>query len=261
MNEPSTKSFPAVVFVTVRNRPVRLEHGSFGWSAHAVERGYFPISSTGYRSFASGPAPLSPPSLEYLETHAQEQDKAHAETLKAARAALRSRFSTGPGQSVSAFIHLSGLATQALEAGFFAPDSLRPSLWEVAYQLLQRIAHDPVIRPSPEGEAEAWNAEQCHKAHVGSVRALADLTRFMNGDLTRPINPDHRFRIMSSYFNLPSRAEVVLPIPAFDLGVYPDPIAADLIDAVLPDEDEDGDDGDTEPTEAECLASDQLTFL
>ena len=37
---------------TVRGRPVGFVPGRFGGALVAVERGYFPVSSTGYRSLA-----------------------------------------------------------------------------------------------------------------------------------------------------------------------------------------------------------------
>ena len=64
---------------SVRDRPVGFVPGSFGGALVAVERGYFPVSSTGYRSLAghfglNGAADPAAISAEFLNALAVAQD-------------------------------------------------------------------------------------------------------------------------------------------------------------------------------------------
>ena len=62
---------------TVRDRPVGFVEGRWGASLVAVERGYFPVSPTGYRSLSGlGGATVT---VEHLESLAVDRDRERQE--------------------------------------------------------------------------------------------------------------------------------------------------------------------------------------
>jgi hypothetical protein len=102
---------------TCRGRPVLFKHedGSFSESLHATERGYFPISLSGYRSLAgcffrySGVEERKLEDIvnaESLELLAVEEDKERKDALVRAKRALKYNGKCG----VSRYINIHGSA-------------------------------------------------------------------------------------------------------------------------------------------------------
>lgn len=164
--------------VSVRNRPVGVSRTRFGASLIAVERGYFPVSTTGFWSIsgfgANRPDPLSIKS-EYLESLAEKEDRER----KALRVNLHRAASPHRGR-LENFIHVSLYVDKAINDGFFAPDDERAPLWQAAHRLLCLIDADPQFQPAPDGYA--WNREQCDKALAHMCALHASLKRFAQGD-------------------------------------------------------------------------------
>lgn len=164
--------------VTVRGRPVGINRSRFGASLVAVERGYFPVSPTGFWSMSgygmgqSGPLTVRP---EYLESLAENQDRERKALLVGLhRAATPARDRKGN------FIHVSLYVDKAINDGFFAPDHERAPLWQAAHRLLCLVDADPQFQPVP--DRFAWNREQCDKA-LAHMRVLHGcLKRFAQAD-------------------------------------------------------------------------------
>lgn len=196
----------------VRGRPVGFAPGRFGGALVAIERGYFPVSSTGYRSLAghvgtSGEADPSAISPEFLEALAVAQDRT--------RAALLARLRRTPlptPDRLGNFIGVCLDAEAALAEGFFAPDAERFALWRGAFCLFHLIDIDARFQPLPSGPA--WSAAGC--AHALAVRRalLEFVRRLAAGEL--PPMPDGTHCAVRAYFELPAKAdgEPAFPLPA-----------------------------------------------
>lgn len=193
---------PVHVF-TVRGRPVGFQSSRFGGSLHALERGYFPISPTGYRSLAGnfGGGPGSPASIspEFLEALAEADDR-NRRTLLAQLA----RAPRAESDALGNFIHISGRASSAVQAAFFAPAEERVAFWCGAFRLLSLIDADRRFQPAPNGAA--WTGEACAKSLATQRDLLAYVQRIATGDHTEP--PPGLFIGVSAYFELPVRPEV-----------------------------------------------------
>jgi hypothetical protein len=164
--------------VSVRGRPVGVNRSRFGASLVAVERGWFPVSSSGYWSLSgfgmgqSGPLAIKP---EYLESLAENQDRERKALLvNLHRAVKPERDRKGN------FIHVSLYVDKAINDAFFAPDHERAPLWQAAHRLLCLVDADPQFQPAPDGSA--WNKEQCDKALANMRNLHACLKRFAQGD-------------------------------------------------------------------------------
>ncbi|HVZ65011.1 MAG TPA: hypothetical protein VG838_13555 [Opitutaceae bacterium] len=214
---------PVHVF-TVRGRPVGFQSSRFGGSLHAQERGYFPISPTGYRSlaghFGTGPAAVVDIPAEFLEKLAEADDR-DRRTLLAQLARAPRAESDGLGN----FIHVSGRASAAVQAALFAPADERVALWCGAFRLLSLIDSDRRFQPAPNGTA--WTAEACAKSLATQRAMLAYVRRIATGDHTQ--RPPGLFIGVSAYFELPPRPEIETPfaLPAltgeFALDLPPSP--------------------------------------
>lgn len=164
--------------VFVRGRPVGISRSRFGASLVAVERGFFPVSPTGYWSMSGygagqpGPLAISPEHLESLAENQDRERKALRVNLHRATIPERDRLGT--------FIHASLFVDKAINDGFFAPDHERAPLWQAAHRLLNLVNADPRFQPAPNGAA--WNKSQCDKAlaRMGELHGL--LKRFAQGD-------------------------------------------------------------------------------
>lgn len=164
--------------VSVRGRPVGINHSRFGASLIAVERGYFPVSSSGFWSLSgygmgqAGPLAIRP---EYLESLAENQDRERKALLvNLHRAVKPERDRKGN------FIHVSLYVDKAINDAFFAPDHERAPLWQAAHRLLCLVDANPQFQPAP--DRFAWNKEQCDQALAHMRNLHACLKRFAQGD-------------------------------------------------------------------------------
>lgn len=206
---------------TVRGRPVGYRSSYFGGELLAVERGWFPVSSTGYRSLAGHFglerfAPASLVSAEFLDSLAHQQDKERWTTI--ARVSRAPRVGSDP---LGNFINVSGDAGKAINDGFFAPDADRAVLWQGAYRLLCLIDTDIRFQPAPNGHA--WTEEHC-AVRLGQSRAqLTFVRQLAAGDISA--EPPAGLLTLHSYFDLPPKpgGEPVIELPAitpeFSLGL------------------------------------------
>ncbi len=238
----------------VRGRPVGFRAGRFGGELVAVERGYFPISPTGYRSLSGAyqgeddTAPEVP--AEVLESLAANQDKERRSVL--GRVQRAPRLEADP---LSNYIGASGDAERALAEGFFAPEAERVALWCGAFARLSLINADPRFQPT--NSAPVWTPDYCARA-LAAHRALLAFVRGLAAGVWPAVAPARPFGL-SAYFELPPKLDGE---PGFALPSVTSEFALDLPPA-LPDEDDeestpsDGDapDDDTDqPPSAEQLA-------
>lgn len=164
--------------VSVRGRPVGISRSHFGASLVAVERGYFPVSPTGYWSMSGfgmgqlGPLAINPEHLESLAENQDRERKALRVNLQRATIPERDRLRT--------FIHASLFVDKAINDGFFAPDHERAPLWQAAHRLLSLVNADLRFHPEPNGAA--WNKAQCDKALARMRELHGLLKRFAQGD-------------------------------------------------------------------------------
>ena len=220
---------------SVRGRPVGFVPGRFGGALVAVERGYFPISATGYRSLTghlgiAGEADPTAISAAFLEALALAQDRT--------RAAMLARLRRTPLPSVDRLGNFIGMcldAEAALAEGFFAPDAERFALWSGAFRLFHLIDTDARFQPVPSGPA--WSAAGC--AHALAVRRalLEFVRRLAAGEL--PAMPDGTHCAVRAYFELPAKAsgEPAFALPAITAELPFDlPPSAPIGDDVEPQE-------------------------
>lgn len=238
---------PVAHIFTVRGRPVGFVPGRFGGALVAVERGFFPISATGYRSLAGhagNTEPLNPDavSADFLEALAQAQDRT--------RGALLVRLRRGPmptADRLGNFIGVSITAEAALAEGFFAPDDARFTLWRGAFRLLNLIDTDPRFQPAP--TAPAWTVAGCAQALALRRALLAFVRELAKGDLPAP--PDGTHLAGRAYFDLPPKAHgepafalpeltAELPLelpPQAEVGEDEEPEVADEMPAEIDEDD------------------------
>jgi hypothetical protein len=186
---------------SVRGRPVGFVPGHFGGALVAVERGYFPISSTGYRSLAghfgiNGEAEPAAVAAEFLEALAVAQDR----TRDALLARLR-RTPLPTADRLGNFIGVSIDAEAALAEGFFAPDGQRFALWRGAFRLLALIDSDARFQPAPTGPA--WPAAGCAQALAARRSLLGFVRQLAAGEL--PAMPAGTHCAVRAYFELPPK--------------------------------------------------------
>lgn len=162
--ESETTEDGPLQIVSVRGRPVGISRSRFGASLIAVERGYFPVSPTGFWSLSGygmgqpGPLSIRP---EYLESLAGNQDRERKALLvNLLRAVKPERDRKGN------FIHVSLHVDKAINDGFFAPDHERTPLWQAAHRLLCLVDADPQFQPAP--DRFAWNKEQTQQSAARS---------------------------------------------------------------------------------------------
>ena len=197
---------------SVRGRPVGFVPGHLGGALVAVERGYFPVSSTGYRSLAghfgiSGEADPAAISAEFLESLAVAQD--HSQRTLLAR--LRRAPLPTPdhlGNFIAACID----AEAALAQGFCATNEDRFALWRGAFRLLNLIDTDPRFQPTP--AAPAWPATGCAQALAVRRALLGFVRQLAAGELPAP--PDGTHFAVHAYLELPPKngGEPTFTLPA-----------------------------------------------
>lgn len=199
---------------SVRGRPVGFRPSRFGGELIAIERGAFPISSTGYRSLAGmfGGAPGHPSQIspEFLEQLAIERDRERLQLLKQLRETARP-----VGEPVANYVHVCGVFERALQEGFFASDRDRAVLWGGAHQLLRLVENDPRFQPVPHPSYPAWDEKHCAASLAWSSSLLALLKTLAEGVL--PERLPRRLAGVSSYLHLPAKSDGE---PKIDLGGF-----------------------------------------
>lgn len=222
---------------SVRGRPVGFVPGRFGAALVAVARGYFPVSSTGYRSVAghcgvAGSLAADALSPEFLEALAVAQDRNRAALL----ASLR-RSPVPTPDCLGNFIGVSIEAESALAEGFFAPDTERGALWRGAFRRLHLIDTDPRFQPAP--SSPAWTIMGCAHALAARRAALGFVRQLARGELPPP--PDGTHFAPRTYLELPPKSDGE---PAFDLPTVTAELPLDLPPSVAADEEEPEFEGD-----------------
>lgn len=186
-----------------------FQPGKWGGGLHAVERGFFPVSGTGYRSLsgvygAHGEDAAVQITPDFLEALAVNQDRERRSVLaRVARLPL-----PGP-DPLSNYVSASIDADKALEDGFFAPEAERAEMWAGAFRLFSLIDTDPRFQPSTTGPV--WTAAQCAEAVTRAREALAYLRQLATGDF--PAGPLRRYLSTSAYFALPPKPDGERPVP------------------------------------------------
>ena len=206
---------------SVRGRPVGFTPGRFGAALVAVERGYFPVSSTGYRSLAghcgvTGSLDAEAIAPEFLEALAVAQDRNRQGLL----ARLR-RAPLATSDRLGNFIGVSIDAEAALAEGFFAPDAERCALWRGAFRLLHLIDTDARFQPAP--SSPAWTLMGCAQALAARRAALAFVRQLAFGELPPPPNGTHFAQ--RAYLELPPKPDGE---PAFELPAVTAELPLDL---------------------------------
>lgn len=216
----SERSLDAIL--ECRGRRIGFRHTRFGGEIHAVDRGYFPCSSTGYRSlgrYAFGDnAPL--PGVADLEALAVEQDKVNVSLLKRCHRALRA---PGRPNGVDNFIYASGAADCALAHGFFADPALRADLWRSAFRIYTAIIDTPEAHPGHSSQClnrNAWTPDYC----VSRLQLIVDtrtwLRDLLDGTFVLPDWPRQYLPLgAASYFDLPAAAEARVGAPSLDMSL------------------------------------------
>ena len=237
---------------SVRGRPVGFEPGNFGGALVAVERGYFPVSSTGYRSLAghfglSGVADPTTISGDFLEALAVAQDNARRSVLR-----RLGRVPAATSDRLANFITVSMDADSALSEGFFATDTERFALWRGAYRLLYLIDCDPRFQPMP--SSTAWNASACAQA-LGIRREMLSFVRQLAaGELP---TPPELLLATDGYYALPVKDGGE---PRFELPALTPELPLDLPPVNFDDEPE-PDIEDAEPFGSSASDPAQMTLL
>lgn len=223
-------SQPTHVF-SVRGRPVGFVPGRFGAALVAVERGYFPVSCTGYRSLAghcgvSGALDADDISAEFLEALAAAQDRNRQGLL----ARLR-RMPVPTPDRLGNFIGVSIDAEAAPAEGFFAPHAERSALWRGAFRLLHLIDTDGRFQPAP--TSPAWSSMGCAQALAARRAELMFVRQLALGGWPPP--PDGTHFTPRAYLELPPKPDGE---PAFDLPTVTAELPLDLPPGDAPEEDE-----------------------
>lgn len=240
---------------SVRGRPVGFRPGRFGGDLVAIERGYFPVSPTGYRSLAghfglTGPADPSAISPEFLETLAQAQDRERQATLARLRRTPRA-----DADYLTNFIGVSINTAQAVQEGIFAPERDRAALWGGAYRLLCLIDSDRRFQPA--STAPAWTRAQCAAALARERELLGLIRQLAAGEF--PTSPPARWLSLQAYFDLPPKPSGE---PSFALPAITEEFAIDLpVSSADADDDYEPDDPLPVADEEESEDANQLTLF
>lgn len=227
----------------LRGRKIGYRCTRWGGELHAVERGWFPCSSTGYRSLSGA---KETPSTALLEALAVDQDCENASLLKRCRQALRNTNVHGRD-----FILARSAADAALGNGFFAASDIRTQLWPVAYQLYNHIIATPEIHPAHPGQSlnrNVWTPDYCETALRQVIAHRNWLADLLNGIFAPPGWTDQRVpHEATAYFRLPTTGpEGIIGAPALEMSLGLDLSAAAMADSDAPDDDDGGEDADLE---------------
>jgi len=166
--------------VEVRGRPVRISYSDYGPAVHAVEPGYFPVSETGYRSYAGmWEGDLTP---EMLEDTAKEKDKKLAKDIKEAKQIIqgKGRAATPGRQDVVGKVINLGMALKDMSDIWFAPEESRGEMIDLALKLAKKITQLP---PLEEGKHHAWKPEDLEARKDEAKQLIPALEAAKKGDL------------------------------------------------------------------------------
>lgn len=197
---------------TIRGRPVGYAPDSWGGSFVAVERGYFPISPTGYRSCTGfARREITPADKQaVLAKLAEEQDRERTSLLKRLGEGAKPE-----GDPVLNYIHASMAYEKAVADGFFATDRQRSELWSGAHKLLCVVLDDRRYQPTTEAKYPAWHEAHCQAAMDFARKLRESLVRWAGGDFSE--TPPLRLLGAQGYFRLPAKPGGE---PRVDLGAY-----------------------------------------
>lgn len=151
--------------VHVRGVTIRLDWDGY----HAVTRGYFPLSSTGFRSYSG----LASADAALLDARAVENDRAGEALLRAVQDCRKIAPARAYETTFARFVRYTGPAERAIEAGLFATKELRGDLWGYAVRILEMIQDMPELHPRP---GEKWTAQECSD-RTKRLRDLIEATR------------------------------------------------------------------------------------
>jgi hypothetical protein len=185
---------------TVRGRPVGFRSTRWGGELHAVERGYFPVSSTGfYSANSSGQGRRGPESLpaEFLESLAVAQDRERQALLKQLRENAKAQ-----RDPLMNYIHVSLCAEHAFADGFFAPEAERAALWPAAHRLFLLMESDPRYQPKPGGR---WTEALCAQALVKARTMKGLVERCATGRFPQRSEVPVGCFAMRAYLALPAK--------------------------------------------------------
>lgn len=172
------------VTVQFEDRPIRIDRDTFGFSVHAVERGYFPVSSTGYRSFLGQHELIEEQFPELSRKYAAER-KASVVAAEKLLAAKHNSLAVGNHQQLSRFLEARYAAERVFEQHIFGPSGERERAWIVGFQLLHRVVSDPMLAPmktAEPGERLGWTQESCDESLAQCALHLFMLERVFAGD-------------------------------------------------------------------------------
>lgn len=248
--------------LTVRGRPVGYRSTPWGGEVFATERGYFPVSSSGYYSLSGrrgsvGLDHYDPPTADFLEQLAQHQDAEHGALVRRCEKHLRSPAKVGD------YIAVSLSTSAALDRGFFARDVARRILWQLAYQLCDRVMNTPEWHPVEQG---CWTPEVCASAIQENAAMHAWLRDLLQGRVQEPpilAGPRQLAFHGRGYLELPERIEPVFELPARDTDFGFDiPVGAtESEDDDDRQSEEDSDEPEEEPHAPAPTDDGQLTLL
>jgi hypothetical protein len=218
------KTIPDQHLFTVCGRPVMFRKtGMFFGALHAIERGYFPVSHTGYYSlaqftFCARDQHIEFPDLlseNFLASIAAGQQRQTNEVLREVTQCSRQN-----AANRYTFIHCAHFAALAFDHGLFATDTLRRQLWQAAHETYSNLFDSIFVQ-------QAANDRQNPLRGIETDRQTFDaLCRCMNGDFS-PDKTSSAFLPaihMTSYCELPPRpgGEPVITAPTrtlmFDFG-------------------------------------------
>lgn len=201
---------------TVRDRPVGYQAGRWGGALVAVERGEFPISSTGFWSLSgAGEAAVT---SEFMEARARVHEREREGVLQRLREAQ-----TPEKNPTLNYIQASGAYEQALQYGYFAMDRDRASLWAGASRLLCMVDADVRFQPAPDSSYVAWTKEHCDAALARARELKALLIKLATGEF--PAEMPVRLSGVGAYFALPPK---IAGEPRIELAGYTAEMALNL---------------------------------
>ena len=198
---------------TVRGRPVmfRKDEDFFG-ALYATERGWFPLSHTGYISLAqfTNDAVKRTGFFNLLSENFLENiaDANQRKTNKVLREIIQCSRRDSTGHDVT---HHLKCATRAFDYGLFATDAQRRQLWQAAHETYSKLFDcDSVWLVAEEGQGFLRHIEY-HRENFDT------LCQCMRGEFTCEKALSHPFALqLAGYFELPPRpeGEPVIPIPS-----------------------------------------------
>lgn len=171
--DQAARVLPAVIY-SVRGRPVGFVPGRYGGGLVAVERGYFPVSNTGYRSLtdlytANGMTAVTSVPSDYLEALAVEEDFQRRSTINRLKKTPRSGL-----DGLGDFIEIVYGAEGAFGHGLFAPERDRIDLWRESHRLLRLVETGVRFTGVPADFALSENDWNATRRRLGTLRQFIE---------------------------------------------------------------------------------------